>query len=267
MQTIVIKYGGSVRDEPTFLLEEIADYASEGHRIVVVHGGGPEITQYLARLGCHSAFENGQRVTDAAALDVVEMVLAGRVGKRLVRALQAFGACPVGISGEDGSLIRALPYSDDERLGFVGRVDQVDISLLNTLLAGGFLPVVAPLGLDATGSVRNINADFVAGAIAGALHADTFILATDVPGVKETSQSAYAIRELTVEAALRLIDEAVVTGGMVPKVLAAIEAVCSGAQDAYIVDGRQDGILDAVLRKDRIGTRIAQTDQKEMRHA
>lgn len=267
MRTIVVKYGGSVRDEPTFLLEEIAYYASQGERLVVVHGGGPEITQYLAQTGLSSQFVHGQRVTDEAALDVVEMVLAGRVGKRLVRTLQRHGASAVGISGQDGRLVSAVPYSADEALGFVGRVAHVDTKVLEALLDRGFIPVVAPLGVDSAGHVRNINADFVAGAIAGALHADAFILATDVPGVKESSTSLHAIAELTVEAALRLIDEDIVTGGMVPKVLAAVEAACSGASGAYIVDGRLAGIIDAVIRDERIGTRIAAADRKEVRHA
>lgn len=266
MQTIVIKYGGSVGGEASCLLEEIAHFAAQGHHIVVVHGGGPEITQYLTRLGLASQFVHGQRVTDEQTLDVVEMVLAGRVGKRIVRALQSFGARAVSISGEDARLIAAVPYSADEVLGLVGRVGAVDVALLHTLLQAGMIPVIAPLGVDEAARVRNINADFVAGSIAAVLQADAFILATDVAGVKESRDAVDAIAELTVEAALRLIDEEIVTGGMVPKVLAASEAACGGARSAYIVDGRTTGILAAVLREERIGTRIA-AGQKEVHHA
>jgi len=267
MRTLVVKYGGSVRDEPTFLLEEIAYFATQGMQIVVVHGGGPEITHYLTQLGLSSRFEQGLRVTDADTLDVVEMVLCGRAGKRIVRSLQAHGARAVGISGEDGGLIRSESYGADQTLGFVGRVAAVDVAVLNSLMKGGFLPVVAPLGVDADGQVRNINADFVAGAIAAALHAEAFVLATDVPGVKESTDSLHPIADLSTTMALALIDQGVVTGGMIPKLQATIEAVSGGAHCAYIVDGRQAGTITAIVQGEVRGTRIMAGVERGVRHA
>lgn len=256
MSTLVVKYGGSVRDEGRYLEEDIAHFAGTGQRLVVVHGGGPEISRHLARLGLPAQFVAGQRVTDAETLDVVEMVLAGRVGKRIVRALQARGVRAVGISGEDAMLLRTVPYDEQESLGFVGQVERVDSHILEVLLAAGYLPVVAPLGVDANGQVRNINADVAAGALSAALCADAFVLATDVVGVMESATSLHAVPELRVAQALDWIASGIISGGMVPKVMAAVAAVQQGARAAYIVDGRQAGILDAVMTHGRVGTRI-----------
>ncbi len=259
MQTIVIKYGGSVNIAANYLLEEIAYHVLRGTKVVIVHGGGPEISSFLTRLGHSSQFLDGQRVTDETTLEVVEMVLAGRVGKRIVRHLAAHGAKAVSISGEDAGLVKAVPYSDDDLLGLVGKVDEVDTDILHTLLDAGYVPVVAPLGIDRDGQMRNINADFVAGAIAGSLGADAFILATDVPGVKETPTSSSAIAQLTVSEALAMIEDGRATGGMIPKIQAAVEAVVKGAGETWVVDGTRAGIFDGVMRRERIGTRICPT--------
>lgn len=263
MRTIVIKYGGSVNAEDTFLLEEIAYYMKARMRIVIVHGGGPEISSFLFRIGHTSHFIDGQRVTDDTTLDIVEMVLAGRVGKRIVRSLGQYGVRAVGISGEDAGLVRAEPFGNDADLGFVGKVAGVDADLLNCLLDSGYVPVVAPLGVDATGQLRNINADFVAGAIAGALNADAFILATDVPGVKESPQSVRAIPRLSVPAALQMIQTGHATGGMIPKIQAVAEAVLAGAKEAWIVDGRRACIIESVVRQESIGTCIFASTEGE----
>ena len=257
----VIKYGGSVSGEPTHLLEEIARLARRGERIAVVHGGGPEISQQLARMGHTTAFLDGQRVTDETARDVAEMVLAGRVGKRIVRALQQFGARAAGISGEDGGLVAARLYDDSGRLGLVGRVAAVDVHLLAALFAAGYVPVIAPLGCDGRGDVLNINADFVAGAVAGALRADAFVLATDVPGVRASRDARSALPELSPARAREMIAAGAIAGGMIPKVEAALAAVAAGAAGAHIVDGRQAGILDGIARGRIAGTRIGGGDE------
>lgn len=258
MTTCVVKYGGSVRDETSLLLEEIAYFSRSGVKIAIVHGGGPEISGWLSRIGHSSSFLDGQRVTDETTLDVVEMVLGGRVGKRIVRQLQGFGVQAVSISGEDGGLIEAVTHEAPD-LGRVGRVAAVNPRLVHHLLDAGYVPVIAPLGLDSSGRVLNINADAVAGALAGALAADAFLLATDVAGVKESPHSLHAIPQLTADEAMRMIADKRAVGGMIPKIAAAVAAVEGGARDAYITDGTMAGILEAVLRKEAIGTRIGTT--------
>lgn len=257
MNTWVVKYGGSVADEAGDLLREIARMVSrEGDRVAVVHGGGPEITQLLERLGHASPFADGQRVTDEITLDAAEMVLAGRVGKRIVRRLQRAGVMAVGLSGEDGGLVRAELYDATGRLGRVGRVTAVRRELVDLLWQAGYVPVLAPLGLGPDGEPLNINADFVAGALAGALGADMFVLATDVPGVKESRHAQHAIPELSAAEAREMIGSGAIAGGMIPKVEAALAAVDAGAGAAHIVDGRRSAILAALRRGEPVGTRI-----------
>lgn len=261
-QTLVVKYGGSVAHQADFLLEDIAYHARVGHKIIVVHGGGPEISHYLSRLGHTSAFIEGQRVTDETTLDVAEMVLAGRVGKRIVRQLQQLGAQAVGISGQDAGMFRCEPFGDDSVLGMVGRVTAVDKMLLTLLLDAGIIPVIAPLAVDSRGQVRNINADTVAGFVAGAFLADAFVLATDVPGVKECSDARTAIPQMTVADVFAKIEEGTITGGMIPKVMAAVEAIEQGARSAWIADGRVAGLLDGVLTGSKVGTRIVASHEE-----
>ena len=256
MQTVVIKYGGSVSGEPTNLLKDIARAAQYGVRIVVVHGGGPEITALLQQLGHTSTFVDGHRVTDEATLDAVEMVLAGRVGKRLVRTLAAYGASAVGVSGQDGEMVLAEAYPSDESLGYVGRVVQIHDRLLSVLLDAGYIPVVAPLGVDQQGRVRNINADLVAGSIAGQLQADAFILATDVAGVKRSPDDTEPVASLTMQEVEQWIQEGIITGGMIPKVSSALDALRLGAKEARIVDGRKTGLFSALLQETAFGTQI-----------
>ncbi len=256
MGTWVVKYGGSVAGETADLLTEVARMAGEGERIAVVHGGGPEITHFLARIGHASSFVGGQRVTDDVTLDVAEMVLAGRVGKRIVRALQRAGAQAVGLSGEDGELMRAELYDASGALGRVGRVAAVRACLVELLFEAGYVPVIAPLGIGPDDQPLNINADFAAGALAGALGADAFVLATDVPGVKESAQARQAIPELSAQKARGMIRSGAIAGGMIPKVEAALAAVEAGAGEAHIVDGRRPGILAALRRGENAGTKI-----------
>ncbi len=264
MQTVVIKYGGSVGGQQTDLLQEIAHASSYSMRVVVVHGGGPEITALLEKLGHTSTFLDGHRVTDETTLEAVEMVLCGRVGKRMVRILQGLGAKAVSVSGEDGFMIKAAPYGDDDVLGYVGRVDQVDVSLLDVLLDAGYIPVVAPLGVDAMGHVRNINADLVAGSIAGMLQADAFVLATDVAGVKQRQNDDVAVPLLSMQQAKAWIQEGVITGGMIPKVTAALDALKWGAKSAHIVDARQKGLFAALQADKAFGTQIVVATKEGM---
>lgn len=255
MTTIVVKYGGSVADSDPGLLAEIAEHAARGVRIVIVHGGGPEVTKWLTRLDHQAAFVQGQRVTDEQTLAVAEMVLSGSVGKRIVRSLLRLGAKAAGISGEDGNLLRVAPY-DQKKLGFVGRVVQVDLGIVQTLLAAGYIPVVAPLGLDAEQQVYNINADLAAGAIAAELHADALVLATDVEGVRKDPHSPAVIRQLSWQQAREMIVSGSANGGMIPKLEAALATLTGGTKAAHIVDGRRPGVLSDLLGGNPSGTTI-----------
>ncbi|PWI57649.1 acetylglutamate kinase [Sulfoacidibacillus thermotolerans] len=258
MQTLVVKYGGSVSEEHTFLLEEIAYYARNDVHVVVVHGGGPEVTQWLSRLGHATEFAKGQRITDELALQVVEMVLSGRVGKRIVRQLQKYGVRALSLCGEDAGMVRAVPY-ENGLLGYVGQVEMVDVRLLCSLLADRYVPVIAPLGVDANGQVYNINADFVAASLAGALRADAFVLATDVAGVREHANSQHTLEQLTEEEAISMVEDGRAIGGMIPKLQAVVHAVQSGAKAAYVLDGRMADALHSVMEGRSIGTRIIPT--------
>lgn len=267
MQTFVIKYGGSVSGEPTLLLEEIALRQRAGDRVAVVHGGGPEITRWLSQIGHESVFVDGQRVTDETTLAVVEMVLAGRVGKRIVRALQAFGARAAGVSGEDAALFQCGMFDPSGLLGLVGRVTKVDTRLVEALFRADIIPVVAPLGCDGTGQALNINADVAAGALAGALGADVFLLATDVAGVKMSPDAGEPVARLTETQARALIGSGVIAGGMIPKVEAALYAVRQGAAAACIADARRPGLLSALARGETVGTRLETDDERGVSHA
>jgi acetylglutamate kinase len=218
-----------------------------GTNPLVVHGGGPQIGDMLKRMAIKSEFIDGLRVTDRATVEVVEMVLAGSINKSIVAAINEAGGRAVGISGKDANLIRVTkltrtkidPDSNIEKivdLGFVGAPSEIDVTLLNTLTAGGFIPVIAPVGLGADGETYNINADTAAGAIAGASDARRMLMLTDVEGVLDSTGAL--IPELTVANARALIKSGTITGGMIPKVETCIESVEAGAGAAVILDGR-----------------------------
>ena len=269
LEKFVVKYGGSIqKDEQTRddLLEEIAYYAKLDGKWAVVHGGGSEISQWLARVGHASDFKNGQRITDELTLAIAEMVLGGRVGKSIMRELEKQGAKAISISGEDHGLLLATPF-DQGIYGHVGAVKTVDTSLITLLWDAGYIPVIAPLGVDAERNVYNINADVAAGHIAGALAADILILATDVPGVKESPDSLYAIPELTVTAAKQMIKDGRAVGGMIPKLESAIQAMDGGVKTVVIASGKEQGLIDQILRGQRIGTRIVQDKEGSVHHA
>ena len=249
-QTIVVKFGGHAMGEAEYVASFAADIAlldQVGARPVVVHGGGPQIGEMLAKLQIESNFVNGLRITDEATISIVEMVLAGGINKALVAAIARAGGRAVGISGKDGGLIRARKLLGKSRtegsaieqaidLGFVGEPEKINTDVLDALNAANLIPVVAPVGSDASGETYNINADTAAGAIAAALGATRMLMLTDVAGVLD--KDGRLITELTVSQAEALIRDGTVSGGMIPKVETCINAVLGGAEAAVIMDGR-----------------------------
>ncbi len=245
---IVIKFGGHTMTDPSLrdaFAMDLAPLAKEGRQCVVVHGGGPQISSMLKRLAIESHFEQGLRVTDDAAMEAVEMVLAGQVNKELVAAFIAHGAKSVGLSGRDGApLLRARVVNP--RLGRVGAVTTVDPEILKILVAGGFVPVVAPIAEDEEGKgALNINADTAAGAIAGALQAEFFVLMSDVPGVLDADKKL--LPSLTREDIAALKDAGVICGGMIPKVDACLHALDKGCKKALILNGAEKSALRRLL--------------------
>jgi acetylglutamate kinase len=248
--TVVVKYGGHAMGEQ-HLAEgfgrDIALLKQVGINPVVVHGGGPQINAMLKRLAIQSTFVDGLRVTDAAMVEVVEMVLAGTVNKHVAGLINQAGALAVGICGKDGGLIRARklqrtvkdPGSRIEReldLGFVGEPAEIDVRVIHALTGSGLIPVIAPVGQDENGQTFNINADTVAGAIAAALGAKRLLMLTDVPGVLDGEKKL--MPDLTVADVQRHIDSGVISGGMIPKVETCVNAVLGGVKAAVIMDGK-----------------------------
>ncbi len=248
--TIVVKYGGHAMGEETLAEQFAADIALLKHvgiNPVVVHGGGPQINAMLKRLAIQSSFVDGLRVTDAAMVEVVEMVLAGTVNKYVAGLITKAGALAVGICGKDGGLVRAKklertkrdPNSNIERvldLGFVGEPVEIDIRVIHALTGGGLIPVIAPVALGVDGQTYNINADTVAGAIAGALQATRLLMLTDVAGVLDADKKL--IPEMTVAQVEAGIASGMISGGMIPKVETCVHAIRDGARGAVILDGR-----------------------------
>jgi len=247
--SLVIKYGGHAmtdKDMQISFASDIALLQQVGSKPVVVHGGGPQIEQMLKKLNIKTGFVDGLRVTDKNTVNIVEMVLSGAINKSIVAAIMFAGAKAVGISGKDGGLIKAEkiksrrdPESAIEKvvdLGFVGKPSNIDNKVLDALMQGGLIPVVAPLGLGEDGQTYNINADTVAGSISSSLGAKRMLMLTDVPGVLEKDGSL--IKELSSKQAKNLIKKGIVTSGMIPKVETCIEAVENGTDAAVILDGR-----------------------------
>jgi acetylglutamate kinase len=267
--TVVVKYGGHAMGEERLAAQfgsDIALLKQVGMNPVVVHGGGPQINAMLKRLAISSTFIDGLRVTDHAMVEVVEMVLAGTVNKHVAGLINQAGAMAVGICGKDGGLIRARklrrttrdPDSHIERmldLGFVGEPESVDVRVIHALTGAGLIPVIAPVGMGEDGQTYNINADTVAGAIAGALGATRLLMLTDVPGVLDADKNL--IPELTIADVHKGIADGVITGGMIPKVENCVEAVLSGVKGAVILDGRlQHVCLLELFTEGGIGTLI-----------
>lgn len=262
-KVVVVKYGGNAlagtsdHDALALFAEDIVLMRLVGIRPVVVHGGGPQISELMARLGKTTEFRNGLRVTDAETVDIARMVLIGQVNPQIVAAINVHGRYAVGVSGEDAGLIRA--EARDPELGFVGDVTSINPEILHGLLDTEFIPVVATVGTDASGQAYNINADTVAGAIAQSLQAEKLIYLTDIDGLRcEVSDAASLIRQTTPDELDSLISAGIIDGGMIPKVTSCIEAVRNGVQRAHILDGRVAHVLLLELFTDAgIGTMIA----------
>ena len=243
---VVIKYGGHAMTDASMarsFARDVVLVRSIGLRPVVVHGGGPQIGEMLSRLGRRSEFRDGLRITDADTLEVVRMVLVGKVGRDIVNAVNAAGGTAAGLSGEDGSLITASPRHPD--LGFVGEAADVDPRIVERLMEAEIIPVVSPIGADARGQSYNINADTVAAALAGALGASKAVYLTDVAGLlADKDDPSSLVPTATVSEVEAMIDSQAVSGGMIPKARACVEAVRLGAGSAHMLDGR---IAHAVL--------------------
>lgn len=256
---VVVKFGGNAMIDPSLsqtFAEDIVLLRSIGLKPVVVHGGGPQIGELLAKLGKESEFVDGLRVTDAETLDVARMVLVGKVGRDIVGAINVHGAYAVGLSGEDGGLITAAPRSAD--LGFVGDIVDVNPGIIERLLAEEMIPVVSTIGSDADGQAYNINADTVAGALAGALEAEKVIYLSDVPGLlADVDDLSSIVARATIEQAHAWIADGTISGGMIPKITACIDAVEAGAASAHMLDGRVPHVLLLELFTDSgIGTML-----------
>jgi acetylglutamate kinase len=261
---VVIKFGGNAMTSDELLAQFAADVVlmhSVGMRPVVVHGGGPQIGEWLERLGRTSEFRDGHRVTDAETLEVARMVLIGKVQSDLVAALNVHGPVAVGLSGQDAGLIRAGARSPE--LGFVGDVESVDPTILERLLAMRLIPVVSTIGSDPAGQAYNINADAVAGSVAAALKAAKLIFLTDVPGLlADVDDPSSLIHRLTALQADQLIADGVVTGGMIPKLSGCVRAIESGVAQVHLVDGRVPHALLLELFTDAgVGTMVTAAEE------
>jgi len=264
-KTLVIKYGGAAMADAELkdgFARDVALMKHVGMNPVVVHGGGPRINALLQRLGKTASFVNGLRVTDADTMEVVEMVLGGLVNKEIVSAINLHGAPAVGLCGKDAGLIRARKITrgpaDAGDLGHVGEVEAVHPDILHALSRQGFIPVIAPMAADATGVAYNINADVVAGKIAEALGAEKLIMLTDTPGLLDAD--AQLISRPGIAEVNELIDNGAISGGMLPKLQAALEALDQGVHAVHIVDGRvQHAVLLEVLTDEGVGTLITRT--------
>ncbi|GET43744.1 acetylglutamate kinase [Microseira wollei] len=240
-RTIVVKYGGAAMKDSTLkdkVIRDVVFLSCVGLRPVVVHGGGPEINSWLDKLGIEPQFKDGLRVTDAPTMDVVEMVLVGRVNKEIVSLINQAGGCAVGLCGKDGNLIKARPEGR-EGIGFVGEVSNVNIKLVDSLVKSGYIPVVSSVAADETGQAYNINADTVAGELAAALGAEKLILLTDTAGIlRNYKDPSTLIAKVDIQEARNLITSGVVSGGMIPKVNCCVRSLAQGVRATHIIDGR-----------------------------
>jgi acetylglutamate kinase len=268
-QTVVVKYGGHAMTDPELqasFARDVCLLRYVGIRVLIVHGGGPQINDTLKRLGIESTFSAGLRVTDDATMDVVEMVLAGRVNSEIVGLLGAQGGRAIGLSGRDDSLLSGEKLgevhhpgqnTDDPKvdLGRVGRITRVKPDLLENLLTAGLIPVIAPIAIDPEGKPLNVNADTAAGEIAGALHAQKLVLMTDVDGVKDDKGQILSV--LDAPTARRHIAAGVIKGGMIPKVECALAAIDQAVRQVHIIDGRKrHALLLEIFTDQGVGTEI-----------
>lgn len=253
--TFVIKYGGAAMQDEELKItvaQDVTLLRKIGINVVVVHGGGKEITSLAEKLKIETKFVNGQRYTDEDTRDVVQMVLAGSINKDIVRRINIHGGRAVGVSGIDANLVKVKKSNGD--LGLVGEVTEVNSSFIKNLLKDGYLPVIAPIGVDDEGTIYNVNADIAAGPIAASLDAAKLVYLTDIEGVKANGN---LIPHLTQNDAENLIDDGIISGGMIPKVESALAALESGVQKVHIIDGRvPHALLLEIFTKEGIGTEI-----------
>ena len=257
---IVIKYGGSIMEDEKLkkaFFRDIALLSSVGVCPVVIHGGGPEINSWLSKLEISPKFENGLRVTDHKTMDIVEMVLMGRVNKQIVRGINYTGSLAVGISGLDGNLIQSRELGDGSH-GLVGEVSKINPELLDPLISKGYIPVISSIGSTVKGISHNINADFVAGEIAASINAEKLILLTDTPGIlKKRDNKNTLVKQINLKEARAFIKKEIVTEGMLPKTECCIRALAQGVKAAHIIDGRiEHSLLLEVFTNSGIGTMI-----------
>ncbi len=258
-KVVVIKYGGNAMINETLkqqVMEDIALLWLIGVKVVLIHGGGPEISETMKRLGKQSEFVNGLRVTDRETVDIVQMVLAGKVNKTLVNLLQMKGGHAVGLSGIDGGILEAT--MKDEALGYVGQITKIRTQPITDLLEKNYIPVISTIASDRQGNTFNINGDTAAACIAGALHAERLIMMTDIAGIlRDKEDPSTLIPAVTVSEAKQLFDEGVISGGMIPKVDCCIEAIEKGVRHVVIMDGRvPHSILMELLTDEGAGTMV-----------
>ncbi|CAM8621372.1 ArgB Acetylglutamate kinase [Burkholderiales bacterium] len=265
-KTVVVKYGGNAMTDEALkrgFAHDVVLLKLVGINLVVVHGGGPQIEELLGKVGKKGEFVQGMRVTDAETMDIVEMVLAGKVNKEIVELINHAGGKAVGLTGQDGGLIRArklmLPSRDQPEqsldIGQVGEIESVDPEIIQSLLKSGFIPVVAPIGSGQEGETYNINADLVAGKMAEILRAEKLVLMTNTPGVLD--KSGQLITGLSAREIDALFADGTLSGGMLPKISSALDAARSGVQSVHIIDGRvPNSLLLEILTSEGVGTMI-----------
>lgn len=254
---VVAKYGGNAMTDPALkksVMQDILLLSLVGVKVILVHGGGPEISAMLKRLSIESHFENGLRVTDDATMEVVQMVLAGKVNKSLAADLTALGGKAVGLCGIDGGLIKV--HKKDEKLGQVGEIDSINKKILDDLLDGGFIPVISSIGIDDAGNPYNINADTAAAKIAAAIHAESMVVMSNINGVlKDKDDPDSLIKKITLSDAEALKKDGTIAGGMIPKVDCCTNAVKEGVKKVFIINGEiPHAILIELLTDEGLGT-------------
>ena len=267
---IVVKYGGNAMindDLKEKVMKDVALMKYVGIKPVIVHGGGPEITGFLKKVGKESSFVSGLRVTDEETVEIAEMVLDGKINSEIVNRLNRSGVRAVGLSGKDAGLISAKKklatvYDGDEKkrvdIGYVGEIVRVDTTLLQDLIERDYIPVVAPIGVGEDGESYNINADDVASALAGALKAEKLLLLTDIEGVyKDYNDKSTFLSSIKAEEAKAYIKEGIISGGMIPKITACLNALANGAKKTHIIDGRLDhSIILEIFTSKGVGTQV-----------
>nr|YP_009732522.1 acetylglutamate kinase [Gracilaria textorii]QHS70898.1 acetylglutamate kinase [Gracilaria textorii] len=259
--TIVIKYGGSAMKDvylKSKIVEDILFLSYIGIKVVIVHGGGPMINYWLKQMDIEPKFFNGIRVTDKITMELVEMVLVGKVNKELVSLFNRSSNLAVGLSGKDANLITASSFFTDQPDNYTGKVEKVNLDIINILLTNGYIPVIASVASDLNGQSYNINADFVAGAIAASLNAEKLILLTDMPGIMSNiNNPATLIKHLNIEKLEYLKDQQIIAGGMIPKVDCCIQALKKNVVSAHIINGNiKCALLLEILTSSGIGSKL-----------